>query len=259
MTPPLLEARAISAGYGARPVVEDVSLTVHAHETIAIVGPNAAGKSTLLHALAGALPVSKGEVLLGGDPIRSIAARERALRLSLVPQSARWDVDFTVREMIAMGRAPHSGAWSLESAADHASIARALSEADVAHLSERTFAELSGGERQRVLLARSLAQAAPVVLLDEPTAHLDLGHQQLVLERMLAHAREGGAAVFVLHDLALAARLDRVLVLDHGRLVADGPPFDVLTPIRLSSTWGVVGELVCGEQGTALVVSGRAR
>jgi iron complex transport system ATP-binding protein len=259
MTTTLLEARGLSAGYGPRPVVVDVDFVIRAGELAAIVGPNAAGKSTLLHALAGALPASRGEVLLGGASIRSLPARERARRLALVPQSARWDVGFTVREMVALGRSPRAGAWSLESPEDRAAIERALADADVAHLSARTFAELSGGERQRVLFARSLAQAAPLVLLDEPTAHLDLGHQQLVLERMHAQARAGGAAVLVLHDLSLAARADRVVVLDRGRVVADGPPLEVLTAARLAATWNVTGALVGGAQGPALVVSGRTR
>jgi iron complex transport system ATP-binding protein len=258
MTPLLLEARGAQAGYGADPAVSDVDLELPAGELVAVVGPNAAGKSTLVHLLAGALPARRGEVRLQGRRLSDWPARERAQRLALVPQSSRQDVAFTVRQLVSMGRAPHVGPWSQEQPADREHIDRALEVTDLAHLAERSLAELSGGERQRVLLARALAQAAPVLLLDEPVAHLDLGHQQLVLERLAAHASTGGAALVVLHDLSLAARLHRIVVVERGRIVATGSPGEVLTPGRLASIWGIDGELAPGPHGASLVVRGRA-
>jgi iron complex transport system ATP-binding protein len=255
--PPLLACRSLHAGYGARPIIRDVTLALAAGESLALVGPNAAGKSTLLRALAGSLPPQRGEVLLSGTTIAGLPARERALQLALVPQAAREDLDFTVREMVAIGRAPRSGPWGLETAADRAAITRALEAADLGALASRPFRALSGGERQRTLFARALAQEAHLWLLDEPTAHLDLSHQLLLLERVSAHVAGGGAVLWVLHDLTLAARLDRVAVLEQGQLVADGAPAQVLTPARLAATWGVRGALEGGPGAWTLRLDGR--
>ena len=254
---PLLEARTLTAGYGTRMVICDVSFRMMPGEAIALVGPNAAGKSSLVQALAGALRSSSGEVRLGGVPVPSLSGPERASRLALVPQSARWDLPFTVREVVAMARASRSRAWSFESAADREAIDRALDAGDVRAMERRLFSELSGGERQRVIVARALAQEAPLVLFDEPTAHLDLGHQLDLLDRICVHAMSGGAALVVLHDLAMAARFERVLVLDDGRLVGDGSPLDLLTSERLRETWGVAGRLVRGEAGVVLALQRR--
>jgi iron complex transport system ATP-binding protein len=250
----LLDVRGLTAGHGRRAVVRDVSFQLAPGEAVALVGPNAAGKSTLVQALAGALPADAGEVRLSGDPVTSLSGAERARRLALVPQSARWELPFTVREVVAMARSTRAGGWRFENADDRRAIDDALDAGDVRSMEDRLFAELSGGERQRVLLARALAQQAPVVLFDEPTAHLDLGHQLDLLDRICAHAVDGGAALVVLHDLAMAARFARVLVLDSGRLVGDGPPLDVLTPQRLRDTWHVDARLERAATGTALLV-----
>lgn len=254
----LLEAKELRVGYGARTVVDDVSLSLTAGRSLAIVGPNAAGKSTLLRALCGAHPLTAGTILIGGVPLEGMKGAERARRLALVPQSSRLDLDFSVREMVAFGRTVRVGGWGTSTETDRQAIARALAAADVAHLADRAFSLLSGGERQRVLLARALAQEAPVLLLDEPTAHLDLGHQLLVVDTVRAHAQGGGAALVVLHDLALAARLDEVAVLHEGRLVAVGPGLEVLTPERLRAVWGVAGRLEPHPSGPALVLDRRA-
>lgn len=257
MNAPLLESISLHAGYGTREVIRDVSLSLNPGEAMALVGPNAAGKSTLVRALTGQLSPTRGEVRLDGRSLSRVPARERARRLALVPQAARFDLDFTVREMVALGRSPHVGAWGRESARDTDFIEAALHDADVAQLANRTWALLSGGERQRVLLARALAQQAPVLLLDEPTANLDPGHQLLVIDRVLQHVKRGGAALVVLHDLALAARLHRVAVLHEGRLESCAPPTEALTEQRLREVWGVNGALEWRNGMPSVVLHGR--
>jgi len=254
-----LEARGVAAGYGTRAVIEGVSLAIEAGESLAIVGPNAVGKSTLLRVLLGELLPLQGDVLLGGRPLREWRPEERARRMALVPQSARYDLEFSVREMVAIGRAPRSAGWGLETVEDRKVIEQALADLELDQLRTRAFSELSGGERQRVLFARALVQEAEILLLDEPTAHLDLAHQLLVLERLQAHTKGGGSAVVVLHDLTLAMRLDRVAVLEEGHVVAEGPPQAVLTPERLAQTWGVDGAIESVGGVATLAVRGRSR
>lgn len=254
---PLLQVEGLSTGYASRPIVEDVSLSLLPGRTLALVGPNAAGKSSLLRAITGALPRLAGEVILSGRTLARHSAKERARAFAFVPQSSRFDLEFTVREMVSFGRSAHAGVWGLTTPADRDAIEAAMHRADVQSLAGRAYSELSGGERQRVLLARALAQQARLLLLDEPTAHLDLGHQLLVIDTVLAHARDGGAALVVLHDLALAARLDEVAVIDKGRLVARGEPAAVLTTARLEETWGVRGRVEATPEGPRLVLAGR--
>jgi len=212
-----------------------VSLSIAAGECVAIVGPNGAGKSTLLAALLGALPPIEGAVLLDGLPLASLPGDVRARRLALVPQSARAELPFRVRELVALGRAAIGH--------DERVVSEAMARMELEPLADRRWTALSGGERQRVLMARALAQEAAVLLLDEPTAHQDPRQQLLVLEQVRAHASAGGAAVVVLHDLSLAGRLDRVVLLREGGLVADGPPALALAPHRLREVFGVEGRL----------------
>jgi iron complex transport system ATP-binding protein len=252
-----LEWRNVTADFGGPPVVSDVTLALPRAATMALVGPNAAGKSTLLQVSTGALMPTSGEVLLGGERLSTMAAKRRATQLALVPQSARWDLDFTVRQMVELGRAPHRSGWSVSSSRDRVAVEEAMAQTDVTPLAERPFATLSGGERQRVLLARALAQEAPVLLLDEPTAHLDLSHQLLVWEVARRHAAAGGAVLAVLHDLTLAARFDLVALLDRGRLVTAGRPAEVLTPARLAQVWRVTGRWVGDEDARMLRLEGR--
>ena len=254
-----LELRSVCAGPGSVLVLDRISLTLSAGESLALVGPNAAGKSTLVQVASGALAPASGEVLLDARPLPDWSGRERAQRLALVPQSARWDIEFTVRELVGMGRAPHLSGWAAEGEADRTAIESAMATADVSDLCDRSFATLSGGERQRVLLARALAQSAPVLLLDEPTAHLDLAHQLMVIEIARRHAKSGGSVLMVLHDLTLAARLDRVAVLDGGTLVTVGEPSQVLTPERLAKTWGVRGHWANFEGRSQLVIADRLK
>ena len=218
-----LVARALAAGYGTRPVLRGVDLTIEPGRLIALVGPNGAGKSTLLRVFAGLIRPTAGSVTLGGVDIGSLSRRALAARIAVVPQTFDTLFPFTVREIVALGRSARLGLFARPGPADAAAVARAIAEQDLGPLVDRRLDALSGGERQRVVLAMALAQEAGVLLLDEPTAHLDPAHQVGIVRRAaeLARAREM-IAVAVLHDLNLAALADRVIVMDAGAVVADG-------------------------------------
>ncbi|WP_435132886.1 heme ABC transporter ATP-binding protein [Actinacidiphila sp. bgisy144] len=228
----LAAAREVRVSLGGREVLAGVSLDVRAGEVLALVGPNGAGKSTLLAALAGDLPAGDGEVRVGGAPVASWTAAQLALRRAVLPQSAPLAFPFTVEEVVRMGRAPWAGRD------DGSAVAAAMAATEVRALAARPCPALSGGERARVGLARVLAQQAPLVLLDEPTAALDLRHQELVLRVCRGQAAAGRAVVVVLHDLGLAAaHADRVAVLAGGLIAADGFPADVLTAPLLTRVY----------------------
>ncbi|WP_370615965.1 heme ABC transporter ATP-binding protein [Mumia sp. Pv 4-285] len=223
--------------YGPASILRDVDLDVRPGELLVLVGPNGAGKSTLLGVLAGDIALTRGRALIDGEPIRSRRAGELARRRSVLLQEHRLSFPFTVTEVVAMGRAPWHGRD--ESDADEAVIADAMRRTDIDHLSERRFPTLSGGEKGRASFARVMAQEAPIVLLDEPTAALDIAHQEALLTEARRLAREGRAVVAVLHDLSLAAAYaDRVCVLAGGQVRADGSPEDVLRPELLSDVYG---------------------
>ncbi|MEU8895915.1 heme ABC transporter ATP-binding protein [Nocardia sp. NPDC048505] len=223
-------------GGSARAVLEAVDFEVAAGEVVALVGPNGAGKSTLLAALAGELDPSAGAVELDGRALTEWSTLDMARRRAVLPQTHTVGFPFTALEVVAMGRAPWVRTERRE--ADNELIAAALRAADVFHLAGRSFPTLSGGERARVALARVLAQDTATLLLDEPTAALDLGHQEAVLRLAAERAAAGAAVVVVLHDLGLAAAYaDRVAVLESGRIAADGPPREVLTTELLSRVY----------------------
>jgi iron complex transport system ATP-binding protein len=222
--PVALSADALTVRLGGRLVLDRVSLALAAGEWTAVVGPNGAGKSTLLSALAGLRRPDAGTVRLQARPIGHWPARERARTLAWLSQHGEADGDLRVHDLVMLGRLPHHGLFGAPGAADHAAVAAALRETDCGPLAERRLTALSGGERQRVLLARAFATAAPVLLLDEPTTHLDAPHQQALLRGLRARADAGGTVVAVLHDLTLALCADRLLVLRDGMLQADGPP-----------------------------------
>lgn len=227
-----------SYGYGSRAILSDVSLDVRPGEVLALVGPNGAGKSTLLSLLAGDADPHEGAVVLWGRPYPEWPAKERARRRAVLLQANHMVFPFTSRQVIEMGRAPWIG--TPEAAGDDGAIARAIEATDAGHLLERAFPTLSGGEKARVSLARVIAQEAPVVLLDEPTAALDLRHQEDVLRLARDLAGQGTAVVVVLHDLSLAgAYADVVVVLDNGRIVATGTPSEVLTPALIGAVYGL--------------------
>ncbi len=249
-----IAAREVSFRAGRVPLVEGVTLEAGAGEFVAIVGANGAGKSTLLRLLAGDLAPSAGDVVLGGRPVRSYRAAELALLRAVLPQQSRIEFAFTVRQVVEMGRSPHRARGS--PAGDASAVAKALAAADIAGLAERAYPGLSGGEQARACLARVLAQDTPVVLLDEPTAALDIRHQHQVLSVVRGLADEGRTVVAVLHDLNLAATYaTRVAAMHRGRVVADGTPGEVLTGEVLSRVYEHPVEVVrAGGDGRLVVL-----
>ncbi len=225
------------------PTLKDFTLSVTAGTFVGVVGPNGSGKSTLVRALSRTLRPSRGAVLVDDMNLYTqMSARDSARRIGVVPQSTTIAFDFTVREVVRMGRAPHlpSRPFATETAADEQIVTEALREADVLVLADRAVNTLSGGEQQRVLLARALAQQTEIILMDEPTSHLDIRHQTqvLTLARSLAH-EQGKAVLAVLHDLNLAASYCDLLVLMHrGRIIAHGTPQETLTAENIHQIYG---------------------
>ncbi len=221
---------------GASAALTDVSLTAETGEVVGIVGPNGAGKTTLLRTIAGDVVPRQGDIQLGGLLLRDYSLAELARRRAYLGPVAPTQSRFAVYDVVAMGRHPHAVAEAADD--DDEVVAAALADTDVAHLSARPVRTLSTGERQRVGLARVLAQQTPLVLLDEPTSSLDLGHQELVMRRIRTSAATGTTVIVVLHDLNLAAaHTDRLVLLDGGRVRADGSPFEVLQADTLTSAY----------------------
>jgi iron complex transport system ATP-binding protein len=236
----LLSARGVSAGYGERKVVDGVSLEVRPGELWAVLGPNGAGKSTFLRALLGLHPLAQGSVELEGRKVAAFSPAERARFVAWVPQDFEPEGGFSGLELVLMGRAPHLSRWGLPAHGDVARARACLEELGIAHLAARSSTAMSGGERRLLLLARALVQEPRLLLLDEPTAFLDLKHQVDALARVRARLGPGFGAVAVLHDLNLAAAFaDRVLLLREGRVLAQGPVAEVLEAKRLESLYQV--------------------
>jgi iron complex transport system ATP-binding protein len=253
-----IELRGVTVELGGRPVVDRVEASVAEGEWIALIGPNGAGKTTLLRAIAGLVPYS-GAITLGGRTTASLRRAELARLIAVVPQEPSTPPWMTVGEYVLLGRTPHIGTFSKESRADRAAAALALARLDLLDYGERRLGTLSGGEKQRAVVARALAQDARIVLLDEPTAALDIGHQQQALELLDALRGESGLTlVAAMHDLTLAAQYaDRMLLLDRGRVAADGLPADVVTEEAVARHYGAAIRIVSLE-GTIAVVPSRA-
>ncbi len=230
MSEPILAASAISHRFDRDPVLSAVSLHAERGEWVGILGPNGAGKSTLLRVLAGLVRPDSGTVRLGGLDLLRTSPRQLARMRAFLPQQSDTVFPFTALELALLGRHPHGGRFSLESAEDVRKASEALAEVDCLRFAQRTLDTLSGGERQRVCLARALAQEAPILLLDEPTTALDLFHRSHILEVLARKRREGTTILMTTHDLHLAARhCDRLVLLADGAILAGGPPAAVLT------------------------------
>jgi iron complex transport system ATP-binding protein len=236
----------LTVAYRGRPAISDVDLQIEAGERVALVGPNGAGKSTLLRAIAGLVDPTAGTVEIGGIPLAALDRIGVARRLAVVPQLPSLPFATTVEEVVALGRLPHEHPIRGLRPADRSAIAGAIDRVGVGHLLGRDARELSLGERQLVLLAMAVAQAAPILVLDEPTVHLDLRHQVEVMDLLAdLNARDGTTIISVLHDVGLAAHFfPRIVVLDQGRVVADGPPAESLNADRIREVFGVEPGLV---------------
>jgi iron complex transport system ATP-binding protein len=237
----MLEAKDISVKYGPCNVVRDVSFDLRSGEIIALLGPNGAGKTTLIRSMNGTIPMAGGEVLLDGTLLRDHSRRDIARKIAVVAQENETKFPVTVIEYVLAGRFANGSAFGWESEKDIAVARNALIQCDLAEFGDRLMNELSGGERQRVVLARALATDARVLLLDEPTANLDLAHQAMMF-RLVGERCRGcqGSAIVITHDLNLAAEFaDRVMLLRCGEVFAFGTPDEVLTEENLNEVYNV--------------------
>ena len=236
----ILTARGLSVTLAGRLVLDDVSLALSSGHLVALVGPNCAGKTTLLRAMAGLVP-SEGAIEVGGAALSSLTLRERARRFAYLPQGHIVHWPLPARDIVALGRYPHGTTDPARlTPKDAEAVLRAMQATDVVEFSERRVTELSGGERSRVALARVLAVEAPVILADEPTASLDPRHQFDVMKSLRASADQGVLVIVVTHDLGLAARFaDTVLVLSDGRLVSQGAPADALSEKTMADVFRI--------------------
>lgn len=237
----MIDAKNLTVSYEDQPVLRDVSLRLDPTQVTAIIGPNGCGKSTLLRALSGIQPRSSGTVHLDGNDIARLNRRSIARALALLPQSPTAPAGLSVRQLVEHGRFAHSRPFAGLAEADHAAVDAALDHTQTAPWADRAFDALSGGERQRVWIALALAQAPRMLLLDEPTSYLDMGHQEELLRLLTRLHRETGLGLaMVLHDLNQASRFaDRVVVMQAGQIIADGPPDQVLTPALINQLYGL--------------------
>jgi len=235
----MLVIQSLSVGYGARLVLHEIDLHVQSGEILALIGPNGAGKTTLIRAVSGVIRPQAGSLKAAGESLAGMNASQRARKLAVVPQARNLPDPYTVWQTVLLGRTPYLGWLGQPTERDRTRVRWALERTETLELAERHIGELSGGEQQRVLLARALAQETPLLLLDEPTAHLDLHHQTTLLDLVYALTRENHLTVLMaLHDLNLAALYaDRVALLVDGRLQAVGTPAEVLTAERLSEAY----------------------
>lgn len=235
-----LRLESVSSGYGARPVLQGFSLEVERGDFLAVVGPNGSGKSTLVRTICRAIRPQAGRVSLEGQDLSRLPARALARKMAVVAQETAVEFELTAHEVVALGRIPHLRPLRGESEQDRAVVRRAMALTNTADLAERLVTRLSGGERQRVMVARALAQEPEILILDEPTAHLDIAHQVELLDLTRRLNREQGLTVIaVLHDLNLASQYaDRLLMLKAGRSWADGAPEAVLTEQNIMAVYG---------------------
>ena len=243
---PILAADTVTVAYGDRTILADVSLSLGAGERVALVGPNGAGKSTLLRVLTGVIEPRPGDVALRGQAIGMLDRKAVAREIAVVPELVQVPFAMSVREVVGLGRLPHDPPLSGPRPVDDDAVEAALERVGVAYLADRDARRLSMGERQLVFVAIALAQAAPILVLDEPTAHLDIRHQVEVMQLLVdLNERDGVTILAVLHDLALAANFfPRVALMRAGRIVADGSPATTLDAGHIRSVFGVDPALV---------------
>lgn len=240
---------------GGRRILSGISMELKEGTVLAIVGPNGSGKSTLLRGMAGLWPAAAGSVLCDGRNIRDLRRPEIARLITYVPQEVHFDFEFSVREIVLMGRYPYRGRFERETEQDIKAADNALERADVAHLAQRAVTSLSGGERQRVLIARSLATCARILLLDEPTTSLDIDHSLEILDLCRSLADEGHAVAIATHDLNAVCRFaDQVALMESGCVVGNGAPDAVLTAENLKRVFNVHSEMLTGSGGTPTLV-----
>jgi len=242
----MLSVHSLCVSYTDKEVLHDIDLQLARGELLGLIGPNGSGKTSLIRALSGVLRPASGQINIQGQDLSVLSEGERALRVAVVPQIAPLPPVFTVFECVALGRTPHLAWLGRLAPVDLQHIQQAMQAAEISHLSDRRAGELSGGEHQRVILARALAQACPILLLDEPTAHLDMQYQVALMRTISRLAHEDNLAVMIaLHDLNLASRYaDLVALLIHGRLDAVGDPGDVLTVERISNAYNLPVEVI---------------
>ena len=246
----MIELRSLTVRFDGSEAVRGVSLEVAAEEWVMLIGPNGAGKTSVLRALCGLLPFG-GDAQLGGRDVRELGRRELAQLIAFVPQNPATPQELTVAEYVLLGRTPHLGYLATEGRRDRQAATRALERLDLLPFAERGLGSLSGGELQRAVLARALAQEAPVLLLDEPTTSLDLGRQQQVLELVDSLRIDGLTVVSTMHDLTLAGQYaDRLILLDRGAIVAEGEPGEVLSASNLAAYYGASVRIVSDGAGT---------
>lgn len=245
-----LELRAAGLEIEGHWLVRGASFNLRPGRVTTLIGPNGSGKTTLLRLLGGLWRPTEGSALLDGHDLRLTGRRELARQIAFTPQDTHLAFSFTVRDVVAMGRHPHLGRFEREKECDKIAIIEAMERADVAHLADRPVTELSGGERQRVVIARSLATEAGTILLDEPTANLDIAHALDVLELCRKLAGEGKSIALAIHDLNLARRYaSEVILVSGGRVVATGAPDEVLSDAAIQSVFGVRAERALGQTG----------
>ncbi|MBT4497762.1 MAG: ABC transporter ATP-binding protein [Gemmatimonadetes bacterium] len=248
----LLKLERVFAGYRPEePVVRGVDIELGEGEFLGLIGPNGSGKSTLLRTITGVVPVAAGMVEIEGTNSSTLSRRQLARLLGVVPQEARCEFAFTVREIVMMGRHPYLGRFRGPGGEDEEIVTEALELTGTAHLAGRNIAELSGGERQRAIIARALAQKPRILLLDEPTNHLDINHQVEVFDLLHQLNQEQGVTLLcVTHDLNFAGEYcDRIVVMDRGKIRASGSPEEVLTGSLISEVYGVDVRVEPGMQG----------
>jgi iron complex transport system ATP-binding protein len=243
---PILAVRDASITFGSRPILLDIDLPLAPGERIALVGPNGAGKSTLLRILSGTLRPTSGVVTLASSPLAGLDRKQVARSIAVVPELAQLPFEMTVEEVVALGRLPYDPPWRGSRPSDVAAVEAAIDRVGAGHLRRRNVRDLSLGERQLVFLAVAVAQTARILVLDEPTAHLDIRHQVEIMDLLVdLNEHDGTTIVAVLHDLALAAHFfPRVVVMADGRIVADGPPASALSERSIRDVFRVDPALV---------------